>query len=120
MATVRFCDWTKKRLKDGDQTFTVSVDGKEFEVSAEGKQQLLDLLEADELPTQPTVTIPTKVEAPAQAAPQPAPVPLINVETTEDPFDQGPGSAPQPEMAGGEQPPVRDPRRSTQKTTYGV
>lgn len=106
MATVRFCDYTKKRLASGDETFLIVIEDKEFEVSTEGRDLLLHHLEAEDLPSVAFVPSPMPVPEPSPAARTivAAPGPMINVETTGDPFTPGPGSAPQPEQSMTEEP----------------
>lgn len=98
MARIIVCDYLKRSMRPDEPTFVLSVDGKEFEVCQEAKNQLIELLEADELPAQPTIQVapPAPVAPSVQAAPAPAPTPLINVETTGDPFGGDPGSAAPP------------------------
>jgi len=98
MATVRFCDYTKKRLGSSEETFLIAIEDKEFEVSAEGKDALISHLEADELPAMTVVAAPP-VPVPAAPIVAAPPAPLINVETAGDAFAPGPGSAPQPEQS---------------------
>ncbi len=100
MATVRFCDYTKKRLTSDEETFIVTMGDKEFEVSAEGMALLVAHLEADDLPSVAVVPSLMPAPEPPPAAPTivAAPGPMINVETTGDPFTPGPGTAPQAEQ----------------------
>lgn len=100
MAVVRFCDWLKTRLGANEQTVTLTVGDKEFEISPRAAQELLARLEADELPQAPALHFPPGVRAPApqeqpiqQIAPPPPP---LDIQIEADPFDAGPGSMPEP------------------------
>lgn len=105
MAVVKFCDWLKIRVGANEATTKVKIGDREFEVSQEGIRQLLERFESDELPRTPSVVIRAPQPAPAPTAPFVAAPPLLNVETTVDPFT-APGSMPEPVQAspGDEQP----------------
>lgn len=94
MARIIVCDYLKRPMRSDEPTFVLSVDGKEFEVCQEARDQLIALLEADELPTQPQIPVVEKeVPAPIPVVAAPLQMPqLINVETEGDAFD--------PEMGG--------------------
>ena len=112
MARIIVCDYLKRPMRSDEPTFVLSVDGKEFEVCQEAKERLIELLEADELPNQPQVRVVEKEAPPAPvvvAQPQQQLPPMINIETEADPFEPGPGSAPQPEMSSAEQAPEAAP-----------
>ena len=89
MATIRLCDWTKKRLAKDAQTHTLILGGNEYEISDEALAQLKARLEGDEAPqasalvrvappvAAPVVSVEANQEAPAapDEAPEPAPAP---------------------------------------------
>ncbi len=50
MATIKLCDWTKKRLASNEPTYKLVLNGKEYEISAEALQQLQSRLDGDEAP----------------------------------------------------------------------
>lgn len=50
MATIRLCDWTKKRIGKDEPTYKVTIEDQEFEVSDEGMELLLNQLGGDEEP----------------------------------------------------------------------
>lgn len=60
MATIRVCDWTKRRLSKGDATYSITIDNQTFEVGEEGKKFILSQLEGE-----------LEIESPKQEAPQP-------------------------------------------------
>ena len=62
MAQITTCDWTKKRLGKNDETFTLTIDGKEYEVCAEALAEIKARLEADEAPSA-TLQFPPGVRA---------------------------------------------------------
>ncbi len=88
MATIKTCDWTKKRLGKNDETFTLIIDGKEYEVSAEALEEIKTRLEGDEAP---------RASAPAQAA-RPVVAPAVRVESNQD-QPEATGEAPSPSPA---------------------
>lgn len=100
MATIKLCDWTKKRLGKDEETFVVVVGDQEFEVGEEGRDALLKQLEGDDAPDVPQV-VERVVEA-SQAPMQPAPAP-VQIEAPSEPFDQGPGSMPAAPQAEAEE-----------------
>jgi hypothetical protein len=91
MATIRTCDWTKKRLAKNEQTHTLILGGNEYEICDEALAEMKARLESDEPLWTPTLTrITTPVAAPIigeatnqeptasqEAAPVPAPAPIV-------------------------------------------
>jgi len=47
MGVIRVCDWTKMRIKGGEETFKVVIGNQEFEVSEIGFAQLMQRLTTD-------------------------------------------------------------------------
>lgn len=84
MATIRLCDWTKKRLAKDAQTHTLILGGNEYEISDEALAQIKARLEGDEAPQAP---------APVRVAP-PVAAPVVSVEANQEAPD-----APEPTPA---------------------
>jgi len=74
MATIRLCDWTKKRLAKDAQTHTLILGGNEYEISDEALAQIKARLEGDEAPQAP---------APVRVA-LPVAVPVVRVEANQE------------------------------------
>lgn len=96
MATLKICDWFKTRINNDEETFLVIVDDKEFEVGKEGMVALLKQLEGNLSPHAPQVSVVEKIVTREVAPPtlQASPPGGIQIQTTDDPFDQGPSSMP--------------------------
>jgi len=100
MATIKLCDWTKKRLTDNEPTFKVSITddeaktASEFEVGEEGMKQILEQMQSDVSLTQPILRV-TAPPSPSRPAPQ------IVVAHPRQPVEHipAPNSMPQPPMA---------------------
>lgn len=104
MARVVICDYLKTKLSKDDPTFVVTVGDQEFEVGQEGRDLLLRQLEGETPPNAPQVQVVEKIverDAPPPSL-QAAPPGGVQIETNEDPFDQGPSSMPQPVQAAEE------------------
>ena len=100
MARVVICDYLKTKLGKDDPTFTVTVGDQEFEVGEEGKRLLLEQLEGENTPQAPKVKVVEKVVY-RDAPPPPlvaAPPGGIQIESN-DPFEPGPNSMPEPTQA---------------------
>ena len=69
MATIRLCDWTKKRLASNEETFTLTLNGKTYEVSLSALEEIQSRLEGDEAPVARQVP-----PRPARIAPAQPPV----------------------------------------------
>jgi hypothetical protein len=94
MARVVICDYLKTTLKKGDKTYVLTVDGSKFEIGEEARRQLIQRLEADEVPAAVMVQTETRqAELAAQVAPT-----VINTES----HQPGPASMPQPPQASQE------------------
>lgn len=66
MATIRTCDYTKRRLKSGEQTYRLILEDKEYEISDEALAEIKARLEGDEAPAR--VPQPVRVATPVVAA----------------------------------------------------
>jgi hypothetical protein len=65
MATIKTCDWTKKRLAKDEETFTLILNGMEYEISTEALAELKARLEGDEVPlTRQVTTKPLRLATP--------------------------------------------------------
>lgn len=95
MATIRLCDWTKERLGKEEKSYSVVIEGDQFEVGEAGLKAMLEQLEGEDAPEvgpiREKIVYREAPPSPLAAAP-----PGIDVEVTGDPFEPGPGSAPQP------------------------
>lgn len=58
MATIKLCDYTKKRLAANEATFKLVLNGKEYEISASALQEIQTRLDSDEAP--PSRVVATK------------------------------------------------------------
>ncbi len=89
MAIVKFCDWLKMKIPQGERTFAVSVDGQKFEVSEHGKNAIIAQLEGDVPAILPReVSIARSDSQVVVQAPTPLQLPAS------DPFNPGTGSMP--------------------------
>lgn len=68
MATIKTCDWTKKRLGKNEQTHTLIVSGNEYEISDEALAEIKARLEGDEVP-EGVVEAPVRAPQTARVAP---------------------------------------------------
>ena len=98
MATIKLCDWTKKRLGKDEKTILIAIEDREFEIGTEGHKLLLEQLEGEDAPGTPQVKV---VERVVHRDAQPPPLQGVGpggvqVQVADDPFDAGPSSAPEP------------------------
>ncbi len=110
MATIKLCDWTKKRLGKNEDTHVVTIGDKEFEVGDEGREFLLKQLEGESAFGMQIATPPLRTLSPPKPK-EPAPAPLqgaqpggMQIQVTEEPFEPGPGSIPETPMASTPEP----------------
>ncbi len=97
---ITLCDYLKTPIKD-DQVFAVVVDGNEFEVGQAGKKALLKQLEGEDAPGTPKVEV---VERVVHRDAPPPPLQSVDpggvqIQVTDEPFDGGPSSMPEPTQA---------------------
>lgn len=79
MATIKLCDWTKKRLTN-EEVFKLTLNGVNYEVCAEAFRQLKQHLEGDEAPQTPQKV--ARAPQQVQATPTPEGDVGINVEAS--------------------------------------
>tara|TARA_R110000822_G_scaffold88608_7_gene205212 strand:- start:613 stop:1206 length:594 start_codon:yes stop_codon:yes gene_type:complete len=101
MATIKLCDWTKERIGKDEPTFRVTVEEDSFEVSDAGMTAIMNQLEGEDAPGAPKIEVVERVVH--RDAPPP---PLqsvgpggVQVQVSDEPFDAGPSSAPEPAQA---------------------
>jgi len=71
MATIKLCDWTKKRLAPNEQTYTLILNGNEYEISLEAVQEIHGRLVEDEAPlTRQVATKPLRIAQVQQPIPE--------------------------------------------------
>jgi len=106
MATIRLCDWTKKRLAKDAQTHTLILGGNEYEISDEALAQIKARLEGDEAPQAPT---PVRIVTPVVA-------PVVSVEANqEEPAAPGEALEPTPAPQAGSVPPIAIPTSTRER-----
>jgi hypothetical protein len=118
MATIKLCDWTKERLKKGEETFVVAIGDQEFEVGVKGRNLLLKQLEGDEEleSTQPEPVVPAKPKEPAPPPLQAAQPGGVQIEVQGSPFEPGPSSMPiAPQAEAAPQQPSQESQEQTQQ-----
>ena len=101
MATIKLCDWTKERIGKDEPTYRVTVEEDTFEVSDAGMTAIMNQLEGEDAPGTPQVKVVERVVH--RDAPPP---PLesvgpggVQTQVSDEPFDAGPSSAPEPPQA---------------------
>jgi hypothetical protein len=87
MATIRLCDYTKRRIASNEETYTLSLNGKSYEICLDALKELQNRLDSDEIvaPT-PAPVAPVRQIAPRPAKMEPAEEVVLNAETS-SPFD---------------------------------
>jgi len=101
MATIRLCDFTKERIGKDQRTHPVTIGDKQFEVGDAGLKILLEQLEGEDAPGAPKVEI---VERVVHRDAPPPPLQSVDpggvqIQVTDEPFDGGPSSMPEPTQA---------------------
>lgn len=111
MATIRCCDWTKKKLGKDDTTYVLRLDGKEYEICKEALEELRAFLDSEESPL-------NRLAQSAPLKPQfvhvtpPAVVPAINIVPNQEApappqeMPEPPGEIPTPPPAPITLPPI--------------
>jgi len=94
MATIRLCDWTKERLGKEEESYSVVVEGNQFEVGEAGMKALLEQLEGEDAPEVGPVREKVVYREAPPASLEAAP-PGIDIEVPTAPFETGPSSMPQ-------------------------
>jgi len=106
MATIRLCDWTKKRLAKDAQTHTLILGGNEYEISDEALAQIKARLEGDEVLQAPT---PVRIVTPVAA-------PVVSVEANQEaPATPGDVLEPTPAPQAGSVPPIAIPASTRER-----
>lgn len=99
MATIKLCDWTKKRLGKDEQTILIAIEDREFEVGPEGHRLLLEQLEGEDAPGTPKV-VERVITRDAPPPPLEAAAPGgVQIQVADEPFEAGPSSTPEPAQA---------------------